>query len=123
MIREKFSPKKIIERGGSLGEEILSSALEAPVKVNDLLSKTLDNGLKVGFVHHRLEGLVDGIEGAGRKVAGGIVVASLVLAGALMAAFSSAESTVFLGIPLGSGLLFVLALITGIRLFRRPRDE
>ncbi len=122
MIREKFSPKKIIDRGGNLGEDILSSALEAPVKANALLSKTLDNGLKVGFVHHRLEGLVDGIEGAGKKVAGGIVVASLVLAGALMAAFSTSESTFFLGIPLWSGLFFVLALITGVRLFRSPSD-
>jgi len=121
MIREKFSPKKIMEKGGSVGEDILRSALEAPVKANDLLTKTLGGGLKVGFVHHRLEGLVDGIEGAGKKVAGGIVVAALVMAGALMAAFSTPESTRLFGVPLGSGILFILALITGIRLFRGPR--
>jgi len=118
MIREKFSPKKIIERGGSVGEEILSSVLEVPVKANDLLSKTLDDGLKVGFVHHRLEGLVDGIEGAGKKVAAGIVVASLVMAGALMTAFSTPQSARILGVPLGGGIFFVIAIITGIRLFR-----
>ncbi len=119
MIREKFSPGKIAAKGGRVGEEILKSTLELPVKLNDLLSKTAEGGLNVGFTHHGLEDLVGGVEGAGRLIAGGIVVASLVMAGALLAAFSGPGAIRILGLPLGSGVLFVVAIAAAFRFFRR----
>ncbi len=119
MIREKLSPRRLRQKGARLGEDLVGAALEAPVRVNDLLGKTLENELKVGFVHHRLEGLVDGIEGAGRKIAGGIVVASLVIAAVLAWSLSTPATTRVLGLPLGSTALWALALILGVRLFRR----
>ncbi len=119
MLREKLSPRKLREKGVRLGEELAGAALEAPVRVNDLLGKALENELKVGFVHHRLEGLVDGIEGAGRKIAGGIVVASLVIGAVLASSLAAPAATRVLGLPLGSTVLSVLAIILGVRLFRK----
>ncbi len=119
MIREKLSPRKLREKGARLGGELVGSALELPVKMNGVLEKTLDNELKVGFVHHRLDGLVDGIEGAGKNIAGGIVVASLVLAAVLAWTLSTPTTMRVLGLPLGSAILSALAVILGVRLFRR----
>ncbi len=119
MLREKLSPRKLREKGARLGEELVGAALEAPVRVNDLLGKTLDNELKVGFVHHRLEGLVEGIEGAGRKIAGAVVVASLVLGAVLASSLATPATTRVLGLPLGSTVLSVLAIILGVRLFKK----
>ncbi len=122
MIGEKFSPRKIAAKGGSVGEELLKSALELPVKANDVLSKTAEGRLKVGFMHHGLEGLEGGVEGAGRRIAGAIVVASLVLGAALTTAFSSEGSRRILGVPLGGALFIVLAFFAWLRVFRGSRD-
>jgi len=111
MIREKLSPRRLRERGERLGGELMGSAMELPVKMNDVLGKTLGDELRVGFVHHRLEGLVEGIERAGRRVAGGIVTASLVLAAALLWGLSTPSTTRVLGAPLSGVALFALAVI------------
>ncbi|HLC19274.1 MAG TPA: 2-polyprenylphenol 6-hydroxylase [Thermodesulfobacteriota bacterium] len=117
MMKEKFSPRAVLGKATTLAEDLAESALELPVNMNALLERTLKEGLKVGFVHHRLETLSDEVNAAGRRVAGGFIVSSIVIAAAMMAVFSGPEAATLLGVPVFSGAGFLFALVLGIRIF------
>jgi hypothetical protein len=80
--------------------------------------KTLREQIRIGFVHHRLEPVTDEIDRAGRRIGGGIIVASLVISASVVAVLS--EGPAFLaGLPGLSWAGFIVAAFIGIRLFRR----
>ena len=60
------------------------------------LNRALDDDVKIGFVHHRLETLTDEIHTLGRRVTAGLIVAALILGSSLLLAFSSEGSVLWL---------------------------
>jgi ubiquinone biosynthesis protein len=116
MLKEKASPKPYIKRGMEFTEELTSIALDVPGQVHSILSATLRDELKVGFVHHRLEGLGKEIQSAGKNIAGGLIVSSLVIASSLIAIFSNGTTMSLLGLPILSTIGFVIAGIAALSL-------
>ncbi len=117
MAKEKFSPKQILERGREGIEELAGAALELPLQAHTLLRRALREELRIGFVHHRLENVTEELKNVGKRISGGIIVASLVVGGSMVAVYSGPEATRFLGLPVLSDVGFALAVIFGYRLF------
>jgi len=61
MMREKFSPKSVYERVSLGAEELAGAALELPLNANSLLSRALKDELKIGFAHHGVDEIADGL--------------------------------------------------------------
>ncbi|MDP2689555.1 MAG: AarF/UbiB family protein, partial [Deltaproteobacteria bacterium] len=124
MMKEKLSPKAVMERGREGMGELAEAALELPAKLNSLVDTTLGEELKIGFIHHRLETVTAEIERAGRRIGGGFIVGSLILASAVAAVFLPDGAASFLGMPVVSEAGFLLAIIGGYRFFSsRKREE
>jgi len=117
MAKEKFSPKQILERGREGIEELAGAALELPIQAHALLKRALREELRIGFVHHRLENVTEELKNAGKRIGGGIIVASLVIGASMVAVYSGPEAVRLLGLPVLSDIGFVLAVIFGYRLF------
>ncbi|MBI5810902.1 MAG: 2-polyprenylphenol 6-hydroxylase [Deltaproteobacteria bacterium] len=115
MIREKVSPEAVFKKGSEHLRELADAAVGLPLNANNFILKALNDDLKIGFVHHRLDPVADALAGAGRRIAGGVVAASVIIASALIAVFSPKEASRLLGVPLLSWIGFALALIIGMR--------
>ncbi|CAG1066318.1 aarF domain-containing kinase [uncultured bacterium] len=120
MTREKFSPKAVVEKGREKFEEIIETAFELPTNINTLVRRTLREEIRIGFVHHRLETVTDELENAGRRIGGGIIVASLVMGASIVAVLSQGPG-LFAGLPGLSWAGFIVAGVMGFRLFRKRR--
>ncbi|MDO8426982.1 MAG: 2-polyprenylphenol 6-hydroxylase [Deltaproteobacteria bacterium] len=121
MAREKFSPKSIIEEGRQSAGELMGAAFELPVRMNMLAKKALKEELKIGFVHHRLEEVTSELESAGKRIGGGLVIASLIIAASLIAVFAGEETVTLFGLPVLSDIGFVTAIVIGYRLFSKKK--
>lgn len=117
MTKEKFSPKQILERGREGIEELAGAALEIPLQAHTLLKRALREELRIGFVHHRLETVTEELKNTGKRIGGGIIIASLIIGASMVAVYSGAEVTRFLGLPILSDIGFALAVVFGYRLF------
>lgn len=117
MVREKFSPKAVAAKGREKAEDLLESAYELPIHMNDVLRKTLKEELKIGFVHHRLDPVTDEIQSAGKRIGGGFVIGALVISASFIAVMAAPDTRTFLGLPLLSDIGFIAAIIIGYRIF------
>ncbi|MBI3398109.1 MAG: hypothetical protein HY026_02590, partial [Deltaproteobacteria bacterium] len=115
MIKEKASPKRIYERGKGRVENFVEMATDVPYQVHSVLSKTLSEELKIGFVHHKLEVLSDEIAGLGHRIATGMIIAALIIGSSLLA-IANKSMVVFWGMPALSWAGFVIAGILGLKL-------
>jgi ubiquinone biosynthesis protein len=109
MMKEKFSPEKYMEKGREFAEELAGVVFDFPQDLHSLLKSALRDELKIGFIHERLEPLSKEIERAGRKIAVGVVVSSLVLGSAVAAAFSGEEVPKLWGLPYPATVGFIAA--------------
>jgi ubiquinone biosynthesis protein len=114
MLRERFSPGSVMGKGRESLAELTGAAYDIPINMNKVLSKTSRDDLKIGFVHHGLEPVVDGIGMAGRRIAGAFVAGALIVAASVMAARSS-DQAVFLGLPILSWGALVIAFVIGVK--------
>lgn len=121
MMKEKLSPKAVVEKGREGLGELASAALDLPVKLNTLVDATLGEELRIGFIHHRLETVTDEIERAGKRIGGGVIVGSVVLGSAIAAVFLPDSTMTFLGVPVVSEAGFLVAFVAGWRLFISKR--
>ena len=121
MTKEKFSPKVVAAKGREKLEELVETAFELPTNLNTLVRRTLREEIRIGFVHHRLETVTDELENAGRRIGGGIIVASLVLAASVVSVLSSGPGF-FAGLPGLSWVGFIVAGVMGFKLFRNKRN-
>lgn len=122
MAREKFSPKVVAEKGREKMEEVLETALELPTNINTLVRRTLREEIRIGFIHHRLEPVTEELENAGRRIGGGIIVASLVMGASIVAVLSDGAG-IALGLPGLSWVGFIVAGFMGFRLFRKKNGK
>jgi ubiquinone biosynthesis protein len=118
MTKEKFSPKAVAAKGKEKLEELVETAFELPTNLNTLVRKTLREEIRIGFVHHRLETVTDELENAGRRIGGGIIVASLVLAASVVSVLSEGQGLA-MGLPGLSWAGFIVAGVMGFALFRK----
>ncbi|MBI5047800.1 MAG: 2-polyprenylphenol 6-hydroxylase [Deltaproteobacteria bacterium] len=115
MLKEKASPKRMYEKGKGRVENFVEMATDVPYQVHSVLSKTLSEELKIGFVHHKLEVLSDEIAGLGRRIAAGMIIAALIIGSSFIAMVNKGGAVLW-GIPALSWVGFVIAAVLGFRL-------
>lgn len=115
VMKEKFSPKSVSENLKNSGEEITSALLNTPIQFNEVLKRVLDEDLKIGFEHHKLDPLSDEINIAGKKIAHGIIVGSLFLGSAIVYGFQNEKTHLFYNFPTVSLVGFTLAAIFSLK--------
>ena len=115
MIKEKASPGRIYTRGKKRVDNFIEMATDVPYQVHSILSKTLSEELKIGFVHHRLETLSEEINILGRRFAMGMIIAALII-GSSFLAMANKSMAVFWGMPAVSWVGFIMAGILGLRM-------
>jgi ubiquinone biosynthesis protein len=120
VIKERLSPGSLAGKGREGLEGFIGAACSIPINVNKVLSRTLRDALKIGFVHHGLEPVVDEFSMVGRRIAGGLVTGALVVGAAIMAASPEGHAA-FLGLPLLGWGALVVALIVGVKTIGRGR--
>lgn len=117
MVKERFSPASAAERLKESSGELAEAAFDIPVQMNTLLKKALREELRIGFVHHRLDTVTEELKRAGRRIGGGVIAGSLIIASAIVAVLADGSSIRFLGLPVLSEAGFFLAIILGWRIF------
>ena len=113
MLKEKASPKRIYEKGKEKVSSFADVAVAMPYQIHSILNKTLDEELKIGFVHNKLYVLSDEIGLMGKRLTVGMIVAGLLI-GSSFLALTGGDSYRFLGVPLLSGIGFFIAMVMGI---------
>jgi ubiquinone biosynthesis protein len=117
MIKERFSPRAVYERGREYTGELAETVINLPGQMHTLLGRAVGDELKIGFVHHRLDTVADELYNAGRRISTGIVVAALVVGSSIVGVFSGADASRLFGLPALSTVGFALAVFLGLRLF------
>jgi len=115
MLKEKASPGRIYSRGKKRVDNFIEMATDVPYQVHSILSKTLSEELKIGFVHHRLETLSEEINILGQRFAMGMIIAALII-GSSFLAMANKSMAVFWGMPAVSWVGFIMAGILGLRM-------
>ncbi len=124
MINEKISPGKIFKREREKAEGLIDVAANAPFQLSSLLSRILEDDVKVGFVHHKLDTLTREIDNLGQRVAIALIIASLVIGSALVVVSSVKNISGFSIIPFLSLVAFLLTIGIGLGFLislRRPK--
>jgi predicted unusual protein kinase regulating ubiquinone biosynthesis (AarF/ABC1/UbiB family) len=115
MIKEKASPKKIFERGKERVGSFVEIAADMPYQVHSIMEKTLNEELKIGFVHHKLDVLSEEVAALGQRIAIGLTIAALII-GSSFLAMANKAGAIFWGAPILSWVGFIIAGILGLRL-------
>lgn len=118
MLNEKFSTEAFMKAGRDFAGNVAGSLANLPLNANSVLAKTLNDELRINFVHHRLDAVKEGLERAGAKIAAGLVVGSIVIAVSMSAVSEGNNGASFAGFPLIVWLVVTVAAITGIWLLR-----
>ncbi len=121
MLKEKLSPGAYLEKGREFTDELTSTLFDLPGQFHSLLTTTLKDELKLGFIHYGLEDLSHSINTAGRSIATGLIIMALLLASTLVLVYEKGPS--LMGVPYLSIAGFGLAFILGIRLALTGREK
>lgn len=113
MLKEKTSPKRLYKKGLKKVSGFADIAVNMPYQIHSLLDKTLDEELRIGFVHHKLDVLSDEIGLLGKRLTMGMVTAGLLI-GSSFLALTGGDSYRILGVPILSGIGFLIAMLMGI---------
>ena len=118
MLNEKFSPGAFMKAGRELADGAAVAFAKLPLNLDSVLTKTLNDELRINFVHHRLDDVKEGLERAGAKIAAGLVAGSIVIAVSMVAVSPGYDGASFAGFPMIVWLVVTAAAIIGIRLVR-----
>ena len=114
MVKEKFSPKAFAGKKLKDAQELGDAVFDIPIRANEILRRTQRNELKIGFVHHRLDVIASGMDGAGRRIGGAFFAGSVVIAATLVTIYTKDDTPVFFGLPplawIGYGVAAVVAI-------------
>ncbi len=84
LLRERYSPWRLLQQGFSTAGELNEFIRHAPAELTDLLAQARRGELKVKFEHRGLEGLSKILDQISNRIAFAIVLAALVIGSALM---------------------------------------
>ncbi|MCA9112858.1 MAG: AarF/ABC1/UbiB kinase family protein, partial [Planctomycetaceae bacterium] len=113
MVRERYSPRRILDRSLNDLKMLLKAAHELPLELRDTLKKISQDELKLQFEHRGLDQLITEFDRSSNRVVVGLVTSSLIVASALIVRAGSASPWLTIPIFVISGLLGVW-LIYGI---------
>ncbi len=117
MAREKLSPSKIFEKGSEIPKEILTTMVELPSRINALVKTTLNEDLRVGFVHHGIEPVIEELKNIGKNIGTGLIIAALILGSAIIYVFSAPDVSRYMGLPYLTITGIFAASVMAIRLW------
>jgi len=123
MIKEKFSPGPYVESGREFVHDLGSTVLDLPGQFHTLLTTTLKDELKIGFIHHGIDGLSGEIAASGRSITGGLVLGALIIASALITVFAGEDVPKLFGLPYPGSVGFIISAVMGLRLWNTHRRE
>ncbi|MFV1968823.1 MAG: ABC1 kinase family protein, partial [Pirellulaceae bacterium] len=80
MVRDRYSPRRIVDRSLEDLKTLLQAAHELPLQLRDTLKKLSQDDLKVNFEHRGLEPLMSEFDRSSNRVVVGLVTSSLIVA-------------------------------------------
>ncbi len=113
LVRERYSPRRIMERSASDLRTLMCAAHDLPLNMSDTLKKLSRDELTIQFEHRNLEHLISEFDRSSNRVVVGLVTSALILASALVVRAGTTAPWLAIPIFLTSGLLGVW-LIYGI---------
>lgn len=114
LVKERYSPKRMLDRASRDVRTLLEAAHDMPLQLREILAKLSDDDLKLQFEHRGLDHLIHEFDRSSNRVVVGVITGSLILASAIViqAGATSPWITVppfvlsgFLGIWLVYGIL------------------
>ncbi len=118
MAKEKFSPKAVFRKGADDSKLMLDTLVALPGQAGEFFDMAINDELKIGLEHHRLDALTDEIRNNGKRTAGGFLIGSLVLASSLVTVFSGPEAFSFFGAPVLGLVGYAISAVLAFRLWR-----
>ena len=118
MIREKLSPKSVFKKGADETLSMVDTLASLPVRAGEFLDMAVNDELRVGFVHHRLDILSEEIERTGRRISYGFIIGSLVVGSSMITLFSAEDVTRVFDVPVLAAAGYTLAVLALIRAWR-----
>ncbi len=113
MVKERYSPRRIVDRSLDDLKTLLQAAHELPLQLRDTLKKLSQDDLKLQFEHRGLDQLITEFDRSSNRVVVGLVTSSLIVASALIVRAGTASPWLTIPVFVLSGLLGVW-LIYGI---------
>ncbi|MFQ5901335.1 MAG: hypothetical protein ACE5IH_07245, partial [Thermodesulfobacteriota bacterium] len=106
-------------------DDMAGYALDMPGQIHELLTRTIEEELKIGFVHYGLKGLIGEVSGLGTKILIGMIISSLLLSSTLFLILGKEEVgkgwlQALGGIGYGFGMIIVVILVIKVYMRRKP---
>ena len=112
MIKDEFSPVRIIKKVGSTANDLFKLLQNFPKDLISILTEIRTGNLKIGFEHLNLENLITMIDKSSNRLSVSLIIAALVIGSSVL--ISSGVQT-FLGSSRQLGALgFVTGAILGV---------
>jgi ubiquinone biosynthesis protein len=118
VVRERFNPTRMVARVAQETKQFLKLAHDFPHRVSETLEKLSRDDLRIQLEHRNLDRMVRGIERSSNRIAVGMIVASMILASALLVNMGVANLWITVPLYVVSAMLGVW-LVYGI--FRSGR--
>jgi ubiquinone biosynthesis protein len=118
IVRERYSPSRVTKKMWSESQRLVGYARDIPGHVNRTLRKLSEDDLRIQLEHRNLDHFILELERSSNRIVVGLVIASLIVASALIISQGSATIWVTLPIYVLSSLL-AMWLVYGI--FRSGR--
>jgi ubiquinone biosynthesis protein len=126
LLVEQFSPQNLLKEAASRGQSVWSFLTAFPTEVKAILRKIRKGQITMEVRHEGMDRLMDTIDSIGNRLSSALIIASMLVSGALVMVASPGyreEGT----IPQVSAGLFVMAAIVGffllIGILRSGRNE
>ncbi|MGD9853561.1 MAG: ABC1 kinase family protein [Planctomycetaceae bacterium] len=113
LVRERYSPKRLLDRSITDLKTLLQAAHDLPIHMGATLRKLSQDDLKVQFEHRGLDKLITEFDRSSNRVVIGLVTAALIVASALIIRPGTTSSWVTVPVFILSGFLGIW-LIYGI---------
>ena len=113
LVRERFSPERVLRRARRDGVEVVRVARELPTLLHSVMSQTREGRLEIGFVHKGLEEAVHQVSVAFNRLVIALVVAGGLIGSSLIGIFAHAGPKL-LGVNVISVGGFLLSGVLGV---------
>lgn len=113
LVRERYSPRRVLDRSLADLKTLLSAAHDLPIQLGATLRKLSHDDLKVQFEHRGLDRLITEFDRSSNRIVIGVITAALIVASALIIRPGTTSSWVTVPLFVLSGFLGIW-LIYGV---------